>query len=206
MTVNGFKAYKYYMAVKLHFTTDKYNVFDTGGKVKGSVDAFKRRSDRFHFENIAHKISEDKKLIQYYVANFAYGNPGMIWEQEEAQKNYVTWVKRRESIAYIFREDTMKILDHCEKERLDKNRLYSFVGGDYPELLKLYIGKHITLETMRILDDFDNYLNEWKLNDSLALLWDGERRRIEKCKRFVKYDKARIEPLFLNFKKELDVL
>ena len=76
MTVNGFKAYKYYMAVKLHFTTDKYNVFDTGGKGKGSVDAFKRRSDRFHFENIAHKISEDKKLIQYYVANFAYGNPG----------------------------------------------------------------------------------------------------------------------------------
>lgn len=206
INVNGFKAYKYYMAVKLHFTTDKFNVFENGGKVKGSIEAFKKRTDRFHFENLAHKMPEDKNLIQFYAANFAYGNNGAIWEHEEAQKNYVTWIKRKESIAYIFREDTLKIIDHCEKERIDTTRLYSFVDGNYPELLKLYVGKHITIETMRILDDFDNYLSKWKQNDSLALLWDDERRRIEKSKRFVKYDVKRIEPIFSSFKKEMEFL
>jgi len=201
--MNGFKAYKYYMAVKLHFTTDKFDVFQNGGKVKGSLDAFKKRSDRFHFENLAHKISEDRKLIQFYVSNFAYGNHGMIWEHEEAQKNYTTWVKRKESMAYIFREDTLKIIDHCERERIDRKHLYSFVDGDYPELLKLYVGKHITLETMRILDDFDSYLDEWKQNDSLALLWDDERRRIEKARGFIKYDKKRVEPDYINLQKEM---
>lgn len=194
------------MAVKLHFTTDKFDVFKNGGRVKGSLDAFKNRSDRFQFEQIAHKLQEDRKLIQFYVANFAYGFQHAVWSHEEAHENYTTWLKRKESIAYIFKQDLDAILLHCEKEKLDKKRLYSFYAGNYPELLKLYVGKHITLETMRILDDFDNYLSEWKQNDSLSLLWSDERRRIEKAQGFVKYDARRIKPIYDNFQQELNLL
>lgn len=204
--MNGFKAYKYYMAVKLHFTTDKFNVFENGGRVKGTLDAFKNRSDRFQFEQIAHKIPEDQKLIQFYVANFAYGYQHAVWAHEDAQENYLTWVKRKESIAYIFKKDTDAIILHCEKEKLNKQKLFSFYGGNYPELLKLYVGKHITLETMRILDDYTKYLDEWKQNDSLALLWTDERRRIEKAKGFVKYDAKRIKPIYDTFTQELTEL
>jgi hypothetical protein len=201
--MNGFKAYQYYMAVKLHFTTDKYNVFDTRGRIKGSLDAFKNRSDRFHFERLAHKLENDKDVIQFFVSNFAYGCQHSVWEMEEAQDNYNTWIKRKESIAYIFKSDIDSILLHCEKEKVYPKNLFDFVDGNYPELLKLYVGKHITIETMRIMDDFDNFIERWKKNHSLSLLWDDERRRIEKAKGFVKYDRTKIEPIYRTFKEEL---
>jgi hypothetical protein len=201
--MNGFKAYKYYMAVKLHYTTDKFDVFKNGGKVKGSIDAFKKRGDRFMFDKLATTMPDDRKLIQYFVANFAYGNPNSVWDQDEAKENYKQWQKRKESIVYTFKSDCQAIINHCEKEGISLNNLYSFVDGDYPELLKLYVGKHITIETMRILEDYEKYLDEWKKNDSLSLLWDDERRRIEKSKGFVKYDKQRVQPIFENYRNEL---
>ena len=48
--MDGFKAYKYYMAIKLHFTSLKYNVFETRGHVKGTRDTFNSRNDRYIFE------------------------------------------------------------------------------------------------------------------------------------------------------------
>lgn len=204
--MNGFKAYKYYMAVKLHFTTDKYNVFETKGKVKGSLDAFKKRSDRYQFDQLAVKIPEDRQLIQFLVSNFAYGYHHPVWAQEEAQENYSTWIKRKESMVYLFKRDIDAILLHCEKEDLKKNDLFEFIDGDYPELLKLYMGKHITLETMVILNQLQGYLSRWKENNSLALLWDDERRRIEKSHGFVKYDKDRVNIVYNAFLEELEQL
>jgi hypothetical protein len=48
--MDGFKAYRYYLAIKLHFTTDKFNVFENRGNVKGTREAFNARNDRYIFE------------------------------------------------------------------------------------------------------------------------------------------------------------
>jgi hypothetical protein len=68
------------------------------------------------------------------------------------------------------------------------------------------MGNHITFETMRILDDYVEYLDEWKKEDSLALLWNDEMRRIKKAKGFVKYDAKRIDTVYNTFKEELTSL
>jgi hypothetical protein len=68
--MDGFKAFKYYIAIKLHFTKDSFDVFKNRGSVKGTREAFNARNDRYVFEKLARKFPVDKELIQYYVANF----------------------------------------------------------------------------------------------------------------------------------------
>ena len=73
------------MAIKLHFTTDRYDVFEANGKVSGSKETFEKRNDRFLFEKIGRKFNEPRQLIEYFVANFAYGNTGVIYSSESDQ-------------------------------------------------------------------------------------------------------------------------
>jgi hypothetical protein len=69
--MDGFKAYRYYLAIKLHFTSDKFNVFENRGNVKGTREAFTARNDRYIFEKLANKYNDDREIIQFFVANFA---------------------------------------------------------------------------------------------------------------------------------------
>ncbi len=61
--MDGFKAYKYYMAIKLHFTKDGFDVFKNRGNVKGTREAFNARNDSYLFEKLARKFPVDKDLI-----------------------------------------------------------------------------------------------------------------------------------------------
>jgi len=195
--VDGFKAWKLYMAVKLHFTTNSYNVFNNRGHVKGARDTFYARNDRFIFEKLARKFPTERDIIQYFVANFAYDHPEMVYDQVDSETNLNTWNKRKQSISQVFENDLHIILLHLEKERIGEQQLYN---GNPPELLKLYLGGYITIETMVILDSFASYIARWK--QEINLLWDVECRRIEKCKGFIKFDSERLLRLFENFKQE----
>ena len=195
--MDGFKVWKLYMAVKLHFTTNSYNVFNNRGHVKGARDTFYARNDRFIFEKLARKFPTERDIIQYFVANFAYDNPEVVYDQVDSETNLNTWNKRKQSISQVFENDLHIILLHLEKERISEDRLYN---GNPPELLKLYLGGYITIETMVILDSFANYIARWK--QEINLLWDVECRRIEKCKGFIKFDSERLLRLYENFKQE----
>lgn len=199
--MDGYKAWKLYMAVKLHFTTNKYNVFNNRGHVKGARDTFYNRNDRFIFERLSRKYATERDLIQFYVANFAYNNPEVVYSQSDGETNLVTWNKRKQSISQVFENDLHNIILHLEKEGLTEKCLYDFIGGNsMPELLKLFLGGFVTIETMVILDSFESYIAKW--SDKLNLLFDEECRRIDKCKGFVKFDKERLTYVYENFKQE----
>ena len=91
--MDGFKAYRYYLAIKLHFTTDKFDVFQNRGNVKGTREAFNARNDRYIFEKLANKFDQDKDIIQFFVSNFAYGNGAAIYDGKEADDSYTEWLK-----------------------------------------------------------------------------------------------------------------
>jgi len=199
--VDGYKAWKLYMAVKLHFTTQKYNVFNNRGHVKGARDTFYNRNDRFIFERLARKFPTERDLIQYFVANFAYDNGEVVYEQADGETNLTKWNKRKQSISQVFESDLHNIILHLEKNSLTEKQLYESSG--IPEIFKLYLGGYVTIETMVILDHYANYLAN---NSQINLLLGEEYLRIEKCKGFIKFDKDRLLQVYLNFKQELDEL
>jgi hypothetical protein len=201
--VDGFKAYRYYLAIKLHFTTDKFNVFENRGNVKGTRDAFNARNDRYIFEKLALKKPNDKDLIQYFTSNFAYGNESAIYAGQEAEENYTEWTRRKQSMTKIFVDDLATLLTFIETNKLKHTAIFQFTDSEYPVALKLFIGGKISIETLRIIDDFYPIIEKWRNNLSIRYIWDNELRRITKLTGFVKYDRIKIEKIFNHFMDEI---
>ena len=196
--MNGFKAYRYYLALKLHFTKEKFNVFENRGNIKGSYETFQARNDRFMFDKLARKYDTDQELIQYYVANFAYGNDNMVYDMEQSEENYITWKRRKESITRTFKNDLDTLQYEVEKNNLDKINTFYFVNTNFPWLVKMYLGKRITIETIHIIDKLGyNIIDNWSAPE--AMLIDVDVLRIEKLDGFVKFDKDKCQKIFQNF-------
>jgi hypothetical protein len=201
--MDGFKAYRYYLAIKLHFTTDKFNVFENRGNVKGTREAFNARNDRYIFEKLALKKGDDKNIIQFFTSNFAYGNDTAIYAGQEAEENYVEWQKRKQSITKIFIDDLAALLTHIEVSKLKHTAIFEFTENQYPVALNMFIGGKITIETLRIIDDFTGIIDKWRIHPSVRYIWDDELRRVTKLTGFVKYDKIKLGKIFDHFKEEI---
>ena len=201
--MDGFKAYRYYLAIKLHFTTDKFNVFENRGNVKGTREAFNARNDRYIFEKLARKHDNDKDIIQFFVANFAYGNDNAIYAGAEADEVYTEWLRRKQSISKIFVDDLATLLTHIEINKLTHTALFNFTDSEYPVALKLFVGGKIKIETLRIIDDLYPIIEKWQLHTSVRYIWDDDLRRIIKLTGFVKYDIIKIKKIFDHFLEEV---
>ena len=198
--MDGFKAYRYYLAIKLHFTTEKFNVFENRGNVKGTRDTFNARNDRYIFEKLANKYDTDREIIQFFVANFAYNSDTAIYEGKEATDNLLLWNKRKQSITQVFIDDLASILNYIET---NKTSVFTFENDKYPALMQLYMGKKITIETLRIIDDIHPFLETWSQQNSVKYMWGSELLRIKKLTGFVKYDRIKIEKIFKHFLEEI---
>jgi hypothetical protein len=201
--MDGFKAYRYYLAIKLHFTTDKFNVFENRGNVRGTREAFNARNDIYIFEKLATKHEDDKEIIQFFVSNFAYGNDTAIYAGQEAEDNFLEWQKRKQSITKVFIDDLASMLMHVETNKLKHTAIFGFTENEYPVALKMFIGGKITIESLRIIDDITNVVEDWKNHSSVKYIWDDELRRVTKLTGFVKYDKIKLGKVFEHFKEEI---
>jgi len=197
--MNGFRAFRYYLALKLHFSNDKFNVFQNNGHIKYSYETFNVRNDRHLFEKLARKFDTDKDLIQFFVANFAYGNDNMIYAIEEANEYYIEWIKRKQSMTKTFEDDLGIIQLEAEKNVLSMDQIINFTLNDYPCIIKLYLGKKVSIESLTILNEFMDFIPKWKQNQSAMLILENDIRKIEKLKGFVKYVPEKIKPIFNEF-------
>lgn len=200
--MTGFKAFRYYVALKLHFTKDKFNVFENRGNVKGSYQAFDARNDKFLFEKLARKYRTDQEMIQFLVANIAYGNDNIVYGMEEAEEYYIQWTKRKQSLTKTFKDDINLLQLESEKNNLSLDQIINFTLNTYPHIIKLYLGKLINMESICILNDFIPMITKWEAHDSSFLL-EEDIRRIKKLKGFVKYDREKLEKTINEFITEL---
>ena len=201
--MDGFKAYRYYLAIKLHFTTDRFNVFENRGNVRGTREAFNARNDRYIFEKLASKRPDDKEIIQFFVSNFAYGNDQAIYAGQEADDNYLQWQKRKQSMTKIFVDDLATLLTYAEVNKLKPTAIFQFTENEYPVALNLFVGGKIAIETLNIINELTGILDEWSTHASVKYIWEDELRRIKKLTGFVKYDRIKIGKIFEHFKEEL---
>lgn len=182
-----FEVYRLYMALKLHFTTDSYDITKTKGAVKCSQTAFLKRRDLFLFRKLADKFNK-KEIIEYFVSNFVRGDQfGGIWDSESIAV-YEAWKSQQQKLSYSFKNDVSLLLLEAEKQNIDPLITHD---GQHPLLLKLYLGKKISLETVIIIDKlFDfRYINNGLLDADF--IWKDISRLIQKYRPFVKIDKER---------------
>jgi len=202
--MDGYKVYRYYLATRLHFTTDKYNVFEQKGNVKCTRESFDRRNDKHIFNKLARKYATDRDVIDHFVANFAYGNTDVIYDISISEENHLEWIKRKESRTQVFIDDLAKFLNELECNNYTRGCLFNWNGVELPVSLSLFLGKKVTIETMVMIQEMYPYLDAWKRHASNV--WENEFRTIEKLTGFVKYNKSKALTVWNNFRQELDEL
>ena len=197
--MNGFKAYRYHLALKLHFTKDKYNVFETRGNIKVSLDAYRSRNDSYIFERLTKKLDTDKDFIQFVVANYAYGNVNYLYDEGLAVSNYTQWLKVKESITKTFSDDLAAVQYEAEKQGIIFDSIINCTNNDLPFIIKLYLGKSIQPQTISILHDLTGMIDEWQKDPSLTIFFEDEMLRLKKLKGFFTYDKEKLETIYKSY-------
>jgi hypothetical protein len=93
-------------------------------------------------------------------------------------------------------------MTHLETNKIGYDTVFESKDGELPVLLSLYLSKKVTIESLRILDDMENYLQKWETNSSIMIAFEQEVRRIKKLTGFVKYDRIKADKIFSHFKEE----
>ena len=179
-----YDAYRTYLAMKNHFTKDKYDYHKYRGKVRATNQAFYKRKDRFWFEKFARQ-KDDKEIEEFFVSNFIYStDPGTMWIGEmikEGENRYIDWKRKIESLSYIFKEEVNSLF-----EENTVNEVFDCSKG-HPPLLKSYLGGNTSLETLVICDRILEYRKDFdqKLTDPV---WETVSRKIKKYSPFLNID------------------
>ena len=97
LQMNEFDAFNVYLAFKLHFTTDRYDITKDQRCSQDKRRNFYKRSDQFNFKRLAEEFSEDE-LPRFLIANHVDGNRwGGAFIYEEALQVYNKWKGRLQS-------------------------------------------------------------------------------------------------------------
>ena len=192
MKVTPFETYQSYLSMKSHFTNRKYDFFRYGGKSRATMSSFNKRKDKYWFEKTSRKYS-DGEIVDFLLANFVTtDNPKNLWIGEiinSGERTYADWMRRKQSISYLFKEESEKLLEKSNLEQLFE------CGKGHPIILKRFLGGDISLETFVIFDiifAFSEKFDE-KLLDPV---WETVSLKIRKYKPFLNIN-------VFNFKKIL---
>jgi hypothetical protein len=182
------EVYKTYLAFKNHFTKPNYDYHQYCGKSRASKEAFNKRKDRYFFERMSRKKNDDEIKL-YFLANFIEcDDPAKLWIGEiieSGEQNYANWLKRSQSLFYLFKTEAEIF---CHKETFEK--LFEVKGSSHPEILKKYLQKGISIETLVIMDMILMFSKNFdkKLIDPV---WESVSLRIKKYKSFINIDKEK---------------
>lgn len=188
--MDGFKAYKTYLALKSHFGNKNYDYFKYNGRSRASQQTFDKRNDKYFF----HKLSNHRDVINFLVANFLEGNVNWIGDmvnEEAAEKTYRAWKKRIDSLSYNFTNDLDKLDD-------DYNTNLTVIEGQHPLLLKLFLRKEISSETILILNDITPFFSCWNRRIEDKIIWPATHLKLKKYRPFFTIDLDKYKQIVLK--------
>ena len=181
MKVTPFETYRTYLSMKSHFTNPKFDFFKYGGKSRATMTSFNKRKDKYWFEKTSRKYS-DQQVLDFLLSNFVIAdNPQNLWIGEiinSGERNYADWMRRKQSLTYLFKEQSEKLLSENELQTV-----FDCSKG-HPVILKRYLGGEISLETLTIMDKVFSFVRDFdkKLADPV---WETVSLKIKKYIPFI---------------------
>ena len=187
--MDAFEAYKEYIALKLHFTSD-YDYFKYNGKTHVTPKSFNDRKDKYHFKRLVRKY-EDATIREYFVANLVNNKQ---WVGDMDLATYSQWQARTQSIEYIFQNDAENLLTQTENFDI----IFNSDKGNHPKLVKAYLGKKISLETLVVFEKLLHYRKRFDKEIKDAIIWPNVSKLIEKYEPFIEADLSRCKKLLIE--------
>lgn len=172
--VSDYDAYRYYLAIKTHFTNEKFDVFKERG-TRCSIDSFLQRNDCNLFGTVARKFENPQKLIRFYVSNISIGFSDFLYDFEKSINNLNKWESYRSNIKYNLLSDLSNIELHFLRK---KSKIFKDAAW------KCYLEKSIHIQTIFLVNKFCNIFDE--LSNSVIFLHKEDILRIKKLDGFIR--------------------
>lgn len=188
--MSAFECYKEYMALKNHFTKPSYDYFKYNGKTRVSTQSFDTRKDKLYFM----KVAKHADPVNYMLANLVENEKTWIKEiaySQTAEKVYTDWVKRNQSFTYMFQSEAAKLDE-------DFNSNFKIQSNSHPFVLKLYLRKEISLETLIVLVDMVGCMPYWNKKLEYDPVWQDLSNKVIKYRPFLKYDREKVKKILLD--------
>jgi len=185
--------YLMYCAMKAHFGKTDYNFIKYGGKSRVSRNSFFKRKDRYFFVKLSKKYKTENEIRNYFVANFMMEQRGYVANFND--ENYEKWQNRQNNFHDIFTNEIQPMIQ-------DFNSLFEIKKSEHPKLMKEYLGKRISLETLIILDELVEYSKKWNEHLKDDLLWPDLKKLMNNYKWFLTFDKKQYRINLLTMIKE----
>lgn len=191
LRMDGFEAYKHYLALKSHFTSKTYDYFKYNGAVRAKRESFEARNDKYFFQ----KLAKRKDITEFLVSLFVHGNKDMwigdIVRNEESEQTFLKSQKIKQSLTYVFMNDL---------EKFNEDLVSSFVvhEGQHPHALRLLMSNDIHIETFIILNDIMRFTPSWNRQIEEQIIWPSVRQKCKKYHPFIEYDKEKCKNIVVD--------
>lgn len=191
MRLSAFDTYQMFLALKNHFTQKSYDFFKYHGKTNASQESFLARRDKYQFQKLC-RLKPDNEMRDFIVANLLESDN--IWVGDlldsEAEDKYRQYLKRKQSITYMFTNDIDILLSE-----LPNPKDWFYCKDDLPPIMSLAMNNTISLETFVILNDFVGFIDKFDKRMSDDFLWPKFSIKARKFRPFVEYDRDKIKKI-----------
>jgi|TARA_B100001741_G_C16490326_1_gene569344 hypothetical protein len=181
----GFDAYQLYLGIKLHFHSKDYDFVKYNGVVKAELPSFMKRKDKFHFGKLSRTYKHELK--DFFVANLSHKD---YWVgdllDKEADRRYKEWKKNKQKLTYLFETEVSTLLKTFKIDTILK-----VDNGQHPRLLKSFMSKKVSLETICIMDAIIGFTEDWDKLITEQVVYPDISNQIKKYKAFIDYDHAK---------------
>lgn len=193
-SMTPFDVYRHYLALRLHFTTDKYDVIKQQGRVRATQQSFLRRRDLLSITRVAESYS-NKDVVEFLVANFISGDRWGGVFNVDARERYIDWKKRVESMTYTFEKEIGAAVLYAEKNKIEFAGLLQSINGQHPPIIKMFMKGTVSIETLVILNKLGNYINKLDIDLKDDLVWPDTSRIIKKYSPFLNFSREKYDAI-----------
>lgn len=178
--MNAMEAFRWWVAMRNHFTQKKFDVWKTRNHLTCSAKALVARRDYKCFESVATLFDgKTREYVMFLAANNMYGFSNMIYDTVSGVENYNTFIMRLRYLSNIVESDFYKIARHCRKPTQPA------------EVLRLLTAGEITFETCVVIQKLRPSFFKRLEGTSVFMVVEPLLLRIEKSIKFVKVDDTR---------------
>ena len=183
--MEAYEAYKIYHALKLHFNSD-YDYTKYNGKAKVTVDSYLKRKDRPFFAKVARKYLTTENTKNFFISNFIVNPKG--WVGNFNEQNYADYRKRNQSLKYNYKNEIAE--------------LFQKISVFDELLLKQFLAKKVSLETMCIMESLLEYCKYWNEDIDEQYVWREQEKLIKNYSSVLTFDKDLYKIITMSTLKE----
>lgn len=162
--ISGFKFFRTYFPIKLHFTEEAYDAIKYCGKVPNIQSMYENKKDKSIFEQWGRRVKNSDEAGELCLSNQLSNVPDWIYESNQnAISIYTKWKAEHEALTYSISRDLSKLKSIIIEKKVGYNDLIQKTPkGNRPPLLQLYLSDGVLPDTVIVLDRIGNpFINEW---------------------------------------------